>query len=104
MPVSRVRTGVVSAPPVFVERGDQQIGSIYRKAAYRAYTDASFTTLEPRDPDLGFLGAVIRIADMVPDNPATWFYPCHVNDYILAGMQTLFRVTAGSGAGTDPVE
>ncbi|MBV8374956.1 MAG: multicopper oxidase domain-containing protein [Candidatus Eremiobacteraeota bacterium] len=39
------------------------IGSVYWKAIYREYTDASFTTLKPRPPDqryLGFVGPVIH--------------------------------------------
>lgn len=40
-----------------------EIGTVYRKAVYREYTDASFRTLKPRPPEwqhLGFLGPVIR--------------------------------------------
>lgn len=39
------------------------IGSVYWKAIYREYTDASFTTLKPRPPDqqyLGFVGPIIH--------------------------------------------
>ncbi len=32
------------------------------------------------------------VADMVPDAVGTWFYHCHVNDHILAGMQARYRV------------
>ena len=35
----------------------------------------------------------MRIVDMVPDNPGTWLYHCHVNDHITAGMLARFRVT-----------
>jgi FtsP/CotA-like multicopper oxidase with cupredoxin domain len=34
----------------------------------------------------------MKIADMVPDNPGTWLYHCHVNDHILAGMQATYTV------------
>ena len=47
----------------FVANGPDRIGSTYRKALYREYTDASFTTLKPRpaaDAYLGFLGPVIH--------------------------------------------
>jgi FtsP/CotA-like multicopper oxidase with cupredoxin domain len=30
--------------------------------------------------------------DMIPDNPGTWLFHCHVNDHITAGMQALFTV------------
>lgn len=32
----------------FVQRGDQRIGSIYKKAVYRQYTDVSFTRRKTR--------------------------------------------------------
>jgi FtsP/CotA-like multicopper oxidase with cupredoxin domain len=35
----------------------------------------------------------MKIADMVPDNPGTWLFHCHVNDHILAGMQATYTVT-----------
>ncbi|HYY10811.1 MAG TPA: multicopper oxidase domain-containing protein [Kineosporiaceae bacterium] len=34
----------------------------------------------------------MTIADMVPDNPGTWLFHCHVNDHITAGMLTRYRV------------
>jgi FtsP/CotA-like multicopper oxidase with cupredoxin domain len=34
----------------------------------------------------------MKILDMVPDNPGTWLFHCHVNDHISAGMLALFSV------------
>ena len=48
---------------LFVENGPQRIGRVYRKAVYREYTDASFTTPKPREPKwdhLGIVGPVLR--------------------------------------------
>jgi hephaestin len=48
---------------MFVEQGKNRIGRTYRKAVYREYTDASFSTLKKRSPDwehLGLLGPVIH--------------------------------------------
>jgi hypothetical protein len=48
---------------VFVQQGPQRIGKVYRKALYREYTDATFTTLKTRSPEwehLGTLGPLIR--------------------------------------------
>ena len=48
---------------VFVEQGPDRIGSTYKKALYRQYTDASFTRLQPKDArweHTGMLGPVIR--------------------------------------------
>jgi FtsP/CotA-like multicopper oxidase with cupredoxin domain len=47
----------------YTEKGPERVGPIYRKAVYREYTDASFTTLKPRPAaweHLGVLGPVIR--------------------------------------------
>ncbi|HZQ67925.1 MAG TPA: multicopper oxidase domain-containing protein [Terriglobales bacterium] len=32
------------------------------------------------------------VADMVPDNPGTWMFHCHMNGHFDAGMRTLFKV------------
>jgi FtsP/CotA-like multicopper oxidase with cupredoxin domain len=43
--------------------GPHQIGRVYKKAVYREYTDATFTTLKKRSADeayLGILGPVLR--------------------------------------------
>ncbi|XP_024118878.1 ferroxidase HEPHL1 [Oryzias melastigma] len=45
---------------VFMERGPQRIGSVYKKAMFREYTDASYTQLAPRPDWLGFLGPILR--------------------------------------------
>jgi FtsP/CotA-like multicopper oxidase with cupredoxin domain len=33
------------------------------------------------------------VADMVPDDPGTWLFHCHVNDHFDGGMFALFKVT-----------
>jgi manganese oxidase len=35
----------------------------------------------------------MMVADMVPDNPGTWLFHCHVNDHLDGGMYALFEVT-----------
>src|SRR3954462_4805781 len=72
---------------VFVQNGLSRIGSTYRKALYREYTDASFTTLKPKDPrwdHTGLLGPVIRaeVGDtirIVFRNNASRPYSIHVH-------------------------
>ena len=39
------------------------------------------------------LPATMVTADMVPDNPGTWLYHCHVNDHIAAGMISVYKVS-----------
>lgn len=34
----------------------------------------------------------MKVADMVPDAVGTWYYHCHVNDHITAGMLARYRV------------
>jgi FtsP/CotA-like multicopper oxidase with cupredoxin domain len=47
----------------WVNPGPDRIGTKYKKALYREYTDGTFTTLKPRPPEwehLGFLGPLLR--------------------------------------------
>jgi manganese oxidase len=41
---------------------------------------------------VSLLPADMVTADMVPDDPGTWLFHCHVNDHIAAGMLTRYRV------------
>jgi hypothetical protein len=41
---------------------------------------------------VSLLPATMIIGDMVPDNPGTCLFHCHVNDHISAGMLTRYRV------------
>jgi manganese oxidase len=77
-PVSPVKTYYIAADEVmwnYLPHGSNQAGlpvaekegpsrqTIFRKAIYREYTDATFTTLKPRPPQwehLGILGPLIR--------------------------------------------
>lgn len=34
----------------------------------------------------------MKVADMVPDDPGSWLFHCHVNDHITAGMLAQFAV------------
>jgi len=48
---------------VFTEQGPHRIGTTYRKAIYREYTDETFTKLKPRAPEwehAGILGPILR--------------------------------------------
>ena len=36
---------------------------------------------------------MMMVADMVPDNPGTWLFHCHVNDHYAGGMYALYKVT-----------
>jgi len=39
------------------------------------------------------LAGGMQTADMQTDDPGIWLFHCHVNDHILAGMQTRYQVT-----------
>ena len=48
---------------VFTERGPHRIGTVYRKALYREYTDETFSHLQPRPAEwehTGILGPILR--------------------------------------------
>ena len=48
---------------IWTRRGPTQIGTKYKKALYREYTDSTFKTVKPRSPEwehLGLMGPVIR--------------------------------------------
>ena len=72
---------------VFVGHSADRIGSTYKKALYREYTDASFTKLKPKDPrwtHTGLLGPVIRaeVGDTIKvvfKNNASRPYSIHVH-------------------------
>ena len=70
---------------LFTEHGPHRIGSTYRKAIFREYTDEAFTTLKPRTAvweHLGTLGPVLRaeVGDTIKvvfKNNATRPYSMH---------------------------
>jgi hephaestin len=41
---------------------------------------------------VALLPATMVVADMVPDDPGTWLYHCHVGDHISAGMLARYVV------------
>ncbi|XP_008821338.1 hephaestin-like protein 1 [Nannospalax galili] len=45
---------------LFLGRGPDRIGGIYKKAVYRHFTDGSYSTEIPKPPWLGFLGPILR--------------------------------------------
>ena len=47
-----------------------------------------------RTDTVQLLPAGMVTADMVPDDPGTWMFHCHVADHITAGMLTRYRVVA----------
>lgn len=70
---------------VFTERGPHRIGTVYRKALYREYTDETFGKLRPRAPEwehTGMLGPILRaeVGDTIRvlfKNNATHPYSMH---------------------------
>uniref|UniRef100_A0A671LTF9 Hephaestin-like protein 1 n=1 Tax=Sinocyclocheilus anshuiensis TaxID=1608454 RepID=A0A671LTF9_9TELE len=45
---------------VFLQRGPRRIGSVYKKAIYKQYTDASYSQEIPKPTWLGYLGPILR--------------------------------------------
>jgi manganese oxidase len=46
-----------------------------------------------RSDTLSLMPMGMIVADMIPDNPGTWLFHCHVNDHFDGGMFALFKVT-----------
>jgi manganese oxidase len=46
-----------------------------------------------RSDTLSLMPMGMIVADMVPDNPGTWLFHCHVTDHYDGGMYALFEVT-----------
>ena len=69
----------------YTESGPHQIGRVNKKAMYREYTDATFSTLKKRSPEeayLGIMGPILRGAvgdtiKIVFKNNATHPYSMH---------------------------
>jgi len=51
------------------------------------------TTGGMRGDMIQLLPGMMMTSDMVPDDVGTWFYHCHVNDHIAAGMMARYKVT-----------
>ena len=70
---------------IYTERGEHRIGTTFRKAIYREYTDSTFSTLKPRPAEwehLGLVGPVLRaeVGDTIKvifKNNATRPYSIH---------------------------
>jgi hephaestin len=45
-----------------------------------------------RSDMIQLLPGMMTVSDMVPDDPGTWLFHCHVNDHIAAGMMARYRV------------
>nr|XP_046267166.1 ferroxidase HEPHL1 isoform X2 [Scatophagus argus] len=45
---------------IFLKNGTNRIGSVYKKAMFRQYTDATYSHQAPRPTWLGFLGPILR--------------------------------------------
>jgi hephaestin len=50
------------------------------------------TTNGMRSDMIQLLPGMMMVSDMVPDDPGTWLFHCHVNDHIAAGMLTRYKV------------
>jgi len=87
--------------------GNQPLPTIQVGQRVRWYTMAMGTEVDIHTPhwhgntvtvggmrsDVILMGPASMVtADMVPDDPGTWLFHCHVNDHISAGMVTRYRV------------
>lgn len=42
---------------------------------------------------MSLLAGSVQTADMYCDDPGVWFFHCHINDHIAAGMKTFYTVS-----------
>jgi len=88
--------------------GNQPVVSIKRGQPVRWYLMSMGTEVDLHTPHwhgntvlsmgmrmdvVNLLPATMVTADMVPDDPGTWLFHCHVNDHLTAGMITRYKVT-----------
>ena len=52
------------------------------------------TTMGMRSDMIQLLPGMMMVSDMVPDDPGTWLFHCHVNDHIAAGMLARYKVVS----------
>ncbi len=92
---------------VFIERGPHRIGTVYRKAIYREYIDASFTKLKRRAPEwehTGLLGPILHaeVGDTIKilfKNNASRPYTMHPHGlFYLKNSEGAFYEDGRSGA------
>jgi hypothetical protein len=87
--------------------GNQPVVTVHRGSHVRWYVMSMGTEVDLHTPHwhgndvtvngmrmdvVSLLPAGMVTADMVPDDPGTWLFHCHVNDHISAGMLTRYRV------------
>lgn len=58
--LSSLSPSCLSQASEFLLKGPERIGSVYKKAMFRQFTDASYSLQSPRPAWLGFLGPIIR--------------------------------------------
>lgn len=79
----------------FVKTANGTMGSQYKKAVYREYTDATFKTAKPQPPEHGFLGPVLRAE--VGDKIVVHFLnrlPFDASIQLFGGMAPIGNTTA----------
>jgi hephaestin len=85
----------------YTQAGPNHIGHVYRKAIYREYTDATFTTRKPRPPQdeyLGLLGPILRAE--VGDSIKVVFRNTTSRPYSMHFPDDVFRPRHAAGSGT----
>src|ERR1043165_4256842 len=85
----------------YTQPGPNRIGHVYRKALYREYTDATFSTRKPRPPQdeyLGLLGPVLRAE--VGDSIKVVFKNTTSRPYSMHFPDDVFRPRHAAGTGT----
>ena len=89
-------------PPMRMRQGERVRWYIFSSTNFEIHAPHwhanTVVAMHMRTDVLNLLPMGMIVADMVPDNPGTWLFHCHVGPHLDAGMITTYEVVAVPGA------
>lgn len=83
-------------PPMRMKKGERvrwYLLSIGEFSLHTPHWHGNVVVQDGKNTDVvTLLPAEMRVVDMVPDNPGTWMFHCHVSDHLDAGMHVHYIV------------
>ena len=65
----------------------------FRTVSNKRWHDGNVVLLDGKRTDvIELMQAQMVTVDMVPDDPGTWMFHCHIDDHMDAGMAALYKV------------
>lgn len=88
-------------PTIEVRQGERIRWYVLSSTNFEIHTPhwhGNTVTIDGKREDVtGIIGMEQVVADMVPDNPGTWTFHCHVKEHVMGGMSLLYRVVPSGG-------